>query len=196
MAVFTNAWSGRLRRTPWINAAILILSIATFGVAVSYANAAIKTPMLVNAQASALPFLKNLRASRYVLRGHKHSSTCALDQAMGKMPSQQQSIRTVVAAVYFIGWLAQWSIWMNCEISGIGFENGGKGETCWQINIDHRQQSYVPLLSSEGIVNARVGLGAIVMVLYAVYAVLSVLTVVKAKRGGRSMEMNKRVGSL
>ncbi|KAL8641994.1 MAG: hypothetical protein Q9228_001261 [Teloschistes exilis] len=94
-----------------------------------------------------------------------------------------------ISSVYFIGWLVQWSIWMHCEISGIGFEDAGKGETCWQVNIDHRKDGMIPLRSSEGVVNGRAALGAVVIALYGVYAVLAGMAMLRNHRGGRSMAM-------
>ena len=95
-----------------------------------------------------------------------------------------------VGSIYFIGWLVQWSLWMHCEISGIGFDNAGKGETCFQVNLDHAKGSMTPMRSSRGVVNGRVGVGFIVVVLYAVDAVAAALAVARNRRtGGKTMEM-------
>ena len=45
MALLNNAWNGRIRHAPLLNIAILVASVVTFGLAVSYANASIRTPM-------------------------------------------------------------------------------------------------------------------------------------------------------
>lgn len=74
---------------------------------------------------------------------------------------------------------------MDCEVSGIGFDNAGKGETCFQVNLRHALNSYIPSKSSGGIVNARVGLGAIVIALYVAYGVMAALTILRRKRGGK-----------
>lgn len=78
---------------------------------------------------------------------------------------------------------------MHCEISGIGFDDAGKGETCFQVNLDHRSGSMIPLRSSEGVVNGRVGVGAVVATLYAIYAVMAALAVRRNTHGGKSLEM-------
>ena len=73
---------------------------------------------------------------------------------------------------------------MHCEISGIGFDNAGRGETCWQVNLDHRKNSMIPLRSSQGVVNGRVGLSAVVIALYVAYFTLALLAVLRNRRGG------------
>ena len=45
MAIFDNHWAGRLRYAPMLNIGILIASVVTFGLAVSYAHESIRTPM-------------------------------------------------------------------------------------------------------------------------------------------------------
>ncbi|KAI4274735.1 MAG: hypothetical protein LQ337_003706 [Flavoplaca oasis] len=45
MAIPINKWTGCLRYSPLINIAIFLISIVTFGLAVSYAHDAIETPM-------------------------------------------------------------------------------------------------------------------------------------------------------
>ena len=71
---------------------------------------------------------------------------------------------------------------MHCEISGIGFDNAGKGKTCFQVDLGHRKNSMIPMRSSEGVVNGRVGIGFIVIVLYAAYAIMAALAVVRNRR--------------
>ncbi|KAL8840464.1 MAG: hypothetical protein Q9170_001340 [Blastenia crenularia] len=90
-----------------------------------------------------------------------------------------------ISIVYFIGSLVQWSIWMNCEISGIGFDNAGKGETCFQVNLDHAPFSMVPSRSFQGVVNGILGLGVIILALYAAYGGLEALAVMRNRRGAR-----------
>ena len=45
MAISSSRWPGRLRYVPMLNIGILIASIVTFGLAVSYARESIRTPM-------------------------------------------------------------------------------------------------------------------------------------------------------
>lgn len=45
IAISSNRWPGRLRYVPMLNIGILIASIVTFGLAVSYARESIRTPM-------------------------------------------------------------------------------------------------------------------------------------------------------
>ena len=78
---------------------------------------------------------------------------------------------------------------MHCEISGIGFDNAGKGETCFQVNLDHRKDSMIPMRSSERVVNGRVGVGFLAVVLYAVYATMAGVAVARNRRsGGKTMD--------
>lgn len=88
------------------------------------------------------------------------------------------------ANLFLSGWLVQWSVWLHCEISSIGFDNAGRGETCWQVNLEHRQYSMVPFRSSEGIVNGRFGLGTVVIALYLVYSTMSLMAVLRNRRRG------------
>ncbi|KAL8952135.1 MAG: hypothetical protein Q9222_001947 [Ikaeria aurantiellina] len=89
----------------------------------------------------------------------------------------------IIGSLYFTGWLTQWSIWMDCEITSIGFDNAGKGETCFQVNLDRANETIFPLKSSGSIVSARVGLGAVVIALYATYTVLAALALKKNRSG-------------
>ena len=79
---------------------------------------------------------------------------------------------------------------MHCEISGIGFDNAGKGETCFQVNLDHREDSMIPMRCSERVVNGRVGVGFLVVILYAVYATMAAVAVARNRRlGGKTMDL-------
>ena len=69
---------------------------------------------------------------------------------------------------------------MHCEITSIGFDNS---EMCWQFDLDHRQYSQVPILSSEAIVDGRVGLGAVVIALYVAYFIMALMAVLRNRRG-------------
>ena len=55
---------------------------------------------------------------------------------------------------------------MHCEISGLGFDNAGKGETCFQVNLDHPKGSMVPMRSSERVVNGYVFLNLSLPILF------------------------------
>ncbi|KAL8776185.1 MAG: hypothetical protein Q9213_008361 [Squamulea squamosa] len=185
MAILNNSWAGRLRYTPLLNIVILIASVITFGFAVSYANASIKTPMEKQALIYMRPRPSNSKIIVYsAFMPFFTILQSILDLSLHFLVSLHPIYSLAISSVYFIGWLVQWSIWMHCEISGIGFDNAGKGETCWQVNLDHRKGSRVPFRSSEGVVNGRVGLGAVVVALYAVYAVLALLAVLRNRRGG------------
>ena len=63
MAIFTKNWTGRLRYAPLINIAILLASVVTFGLAVSYASASIRTPM----DEQALIYMRPRPANRYAI---------------------------------------------------------------------------------------------------------------------------------
>lgn len=106
-----------------------------------------------------------------------------MNNALGNPPSSTPTLTTLIHPIP-TGWLVQWSIWTHCEISGIGFDNAGRGETCWQVNLDHRKNSMIPLRSSQGVVNGRVGLGAVVIALYVAYFTLALLAVMRNRRGG------------
>ncbi|KAL8903870.1 MAG: hypothetical protein Q9207_003641 [Kuettlingeria erythrocarpa] len=184
MAAASNHWAGRLRYIPLVNIAIFILTIAVFGAAASYANAAIQTPMDEQALIYMRPRPSNGKIIVYSLFMPFFTMLQSLvDLAFHYYLSLHPIYALVVSATYFIGWLVQWSIWMDCEVSGIGFENAGKGETCFQVNLAHGPKSRVPSKSSEGIVNARVGLGAIVIALYVAYGVMAALAVARIRRG-------------
>ncbi|KAL8924717.1 MAG: hypothetical protein Q9208_003907 [Pyrenodesmia sp. 3 TL-2023] len=186
MAAATNHWTGKLRYTPLINIVIFTFAIAVFGAAASYANAAIKTPMDEQALIYMRPRPSNGKIIVYsLLMPFLTIIQSLLDLAFHFCLALHPLYALVVSAIYFIGWLVQWSIWMHCEVSGIGFDNAGKGETCFQINLDHAPNSTVPSKSSEGVVNARAGLGAVVMALYVAYGLMAALAVVRNKRGGK-----------
>ena len=70
---------------------------------------------------------------------------------------------------------------MHCEITAIGFDNS---EMCWQFDLDHRKYSEVPILSSEAIVDGRVGVGAVVIALYVAYFIMALMAVLRNRRGG------------
>lgn len=59
MAILINAWNGRIRHAPLLNIAILLASVVTFGLAVSYVNASIRTPMNEQALIYKLPRPEN-----------------------------------------------------------------------------------------------------------------------------------------
>lgn len=61
MAILAKNWTGRLRYAPLLNIAILLASVVTFGLAVSYANASIRTPMENQAQV----FMRPRPTNRY-----------------------------------------------------------------------------------------------------------------------------------
>lgn len=186
MTITSIQWTGRLRYTPLINILIFIFATATFGTAVSYASAAIKTPMDEQALVWMRPRPSNSKIIVYSLFMPFFTILQALtDLALHFYLSLHPIYALVVSSIYFIGWLTQWSIWMDCEVSGIGFDNAGKGETCFQVNLRHALNSYIPSKSSGGIVNARVGLGAIVIALYVAYGVMAALTILRRKRGGK-----------
>ncbi|KAL8720128.1 MAG: hypothetical protein Q9225_002973 [Loekoesia sp. 1 TL-2023] len=191
-----NHWAGRLRHTPLINVAILLCSIVTFGLAVSYAHDAIKTPMWQQALIYMRPRPTNQRIIVYsAFMPFFTILQSILDLSLHFLISLHPLYSLVISSLYFIGWLVQWSIWMHCEISGIGFDNAGKGETCFQVNLDHRKDSMIPFRSSEGVVNGRVGVGAVVTALYAVYTVMAALAVMRnrqgSRRGGQALGMRK-----
>ena len=75
---------------------------------------------------------------------------------------------------------------MDCEITAIGFDNSGG--TCFQVDLDHKPHSEVPTKSSEAIVNARVGVGFIVVSLYAAYLVFASLALSKNRKAIRSSD--------
>ena len=70
---------------------------------------------------------------------------------------------------------------MHCEITAIGFDNS---EMCWQFDLGHRKYSEVPILSSEAIVDGRVGVGAVVIALYVAYFIMALMAVLRNRRGG------------
>ncbi|KAL8644309.1 MAG: hypothetical protein Q9210_007317 [Variospora velana] len=186
MAAGSTLWTGRLRYTPLLNILIFIFAVAVFGPAASYANAAIKTPMDEQALIYMRPRPTNGKIIAYTLFMPFFTILQSLvDLALHFYLSLHPIYALVISAIYFIGWLSQWSIWMNCEVTSIGFDNGGKGETCFQINLKHAENSTVPSKSSEGVVNARVGLGFVVIALYVAYGVMAALAVARKRRGGK-----------
>ncbi|KAL8663673.1 MAG: hypothetical protein Q9202_003619 [Teloschistes flavicans] len=190
MALLTSNRSDRLHYAPLLNFALLSFSVITFGLAVSYAHAAIKTPMWPQALIYMRPRPSNGKIIVYsTFMPFFTILQSILNLLLLTLYSLHPIYSLAISSVYFVGWLIQWSIWMNCEISGIGFDNAGEGETCWQVNIDHRKDSMIPLRTSEGVVNGRVGLGAVVIALFGVYAALAALALVRKQRGGRSMGM-------
>ncbi|KAL9630913.1 MAG: hypothetical protein Q9204_004481 [Flavoplaca sp. TL-2023a] len=183
MALLNNTWNGRIRHAPLLNIAIFLVSIVTFGLAVSYAHDAIATPMQeqfirqkrsrptnsqIIAYSTAMPFFSILQSG--------------LDLSLHFLISLHPVYSLVISILYFSGWLTQWTIWMNCEITAIGFDNAGEGDTCWQVNLEHRQYSEVPILSSEAIVDGRLGLGGVAIALYAAYAVMALMAVLRNRR--------------
>ncbi|KAL9026401.1 MAG: hypothetical protein Q9196_004927 [Gyalolechia fulgens] len=207
MATFANNnWTGRLRHAPVINIGILLASVATFGLAVSYASASINTPM----DDQALIWMRPRPANRYAILNETADQTreklltdlgCSkiivysafmpffsmlqsvLDLSFYYLVSLYPIYSLAISSVYFLGWLVQWSLWIHCESSGVGSENAGQGETCWQVNLDRPENSYVPFRSSEGVVNGRIGMGTVVIVFYLAYWVMSLMAVLRNRRG-------------
>ncbi|KAL8976986.1 MAG: hypothetical protein Q9177_006728 [Variospora cf. flavescens] len=91
----------------------------------------------------------------------------------------------VISVIYFTGWLTQWTIWMDCEITTIGFYNGPYPGACFQVNLEHAENSTVPSKSSEGVVDARVGLGFVVLALYIAYGVMAALAVARKRKAAK-----------
>ncbi|KAI4186160.1 MAG: hypothetical protein L6R41_003652 [Letrouitia leprolyta] len=186
MTVTSFQWPDKLRYAPLINSLVFIFAITVLGTAVSYANAAIKTPMDEQALIYMRPRPSNGKIIVYSLFMPfftiLQSATDLLLHLYLSSPLQP-IYALVVSTIYFIGWLTQWSIWMNCEVSGIGFDNAGKGGTCFQVNLNHAPNSYVPSKSSHGVVSARVGLGAVIIALYAAYGVMAALAVSRRNKG-------------
>ncbi|KAL8655310.1 MAG: hypothetical protein Q9226_003094 [Calogaya cf. arnoldii] len=191
MAIFANNWSGRLRYAPSLNVAILLATVVTFGLAVSYASASIRTPMDKQALIYMRPRPANSKIIVYsAFMPFFTILQSGLDLSLYFLISLHPLYSLAISSLYFIGWLVQWSIWMHCEITSIGSSNAGKGETCWQVNLDHRQNSKIPFRSSEGVVNGRVVLGAVVIALYVAYFVMALLAVMRNRRGGgKSMKL-------
>ncbi|KAL8919113.1 MAG: hypothetical protein Q9172_005143 [Xanthocarpia lactea] len=185
MAIFTNNWTGRLRYAPLINIAILLASVVTFGLAVAYARASIRTPMDEQALIYMRPRPANSKIIVYsTFMPFFSILQSGLDLSFHYLISLHPIYSLAISSVYSIGWLVQWSLWLHCEISSIGFDNAGKGETCWQVNLDHRENSTVPFRSSEGVVNGRFGLGTVVIALYLAYWTMSLMAVLRNRRGG------------
>ncbi|KAL8944831.1 MAG: hypothetical protein Q9211_000438 [Gyalolechia sp. 1 TL-2023] len=185
MATFANNnWTGRLRHAPVINIGILLASVATFGLAVSYASASINTPMDDQALIWMRPRPANSKIIVYsAFMPFFSMLQSVLDLSFYYLVSLYPIYSLAISSVYFLGWLVQWSLWIHCERSGVGFENAGRGETCWQVNLDRPENSYVPFRSSEGVVNGRIGMGTVVVVLYLAYWVMSLMAVLRNRRG-------------
>ncbi|KAL8856065.1 MAG: hypothetical protein Q9178_007321 [Gyalolechia marmorata] len=188
MALLTNTWNGRIRHAPLLNIAILLASGVTFGLAVSYANASIRTPVDEYALISKTPHPANSKIIVYsTFMPFFTILQSGLDLVLYFLVSIHPLYSLVISTLYFVGWLTQWTLWMDCEISGIGFDNH---EMCWQNDLDHRKYSQVPILSSEAIVDGRVGLGAVVIALYGAYFIMALMTVLRNRRhGGHSVKI-------
>ncbi|KAI4115203.1 MAG: hypothetical protein LQ338_007893 [Usnochroma carphineum] len=184
MAVPVNHWITQGRYNPLINVVILMFSVAAFGLAASYASAAIKTPINEDALNFMEPRPPNGQIIVYsAFMPFFSMIQSMLDLSLHFLVGLHPIYSLVISIIYFSGWLTQWTIWMDCEITGIGFENDG--DRCFQVKLDHRLYSMVPSRSSDGIVNGRVGLGAIIIALYVAYGVLAALALTRNRRGQR-----------
>ncbi|KAL8871143.1 MAG: hypothetical protein Q9174_002964 [Haloplaca sp. 1 TL-2023] len=186
MAVLTNGWIGRLRYALLLNVAILLTSAVTAGLAVSYADASIKTPMTKQALIWKLPRPGRGRIIAYAtLMPFFSILQSALILSLEFLTSVQPIYHLTISVIFLSGWLVQWSFWLHCEITSIGFDNAGEGEICWQVNLDHRKNSMVPSQSSEGAVNGRFACGTVVIALYLAYFVTSLVAVVRGRKAAR-----------
>ncbi|KAL9018161.1 MAG: hypothetical protein Q9185_004523 [Variospora sp. 1 TL-2023] len=186
MAASSTLWTGRLRYTPLLNILIFIFAVACFGPAASYANAAIKTPMDEDAFRYKRPRPSNVIIIAYTLFMPFLTILQSLvDLALHFCFSLHPIYALVISVIYFTGWLSQWTIWMDCEITTIGFYNGGELENCFMINLEHAENSTVPSKSSKGVVDARVGLGFIVLALYIAYGVMAALAVARKRKAAK-----------
>jgi hypothetical protein len=84
------------------------------------------------------------------------------------------------SSIFFVGWLTQWTIWMDCEVTGIGF--GNDSSACFQRDLDHIEPGLIPTKSSEAVVNARAGVGFLVLFLYGSYMVCAALALHKNRQ--------------
>ncbi|KAI4141822.1 MAG: hypothetical protein L6R39_005173 [Caloplaca ligustica] len=132
MAAPAHQWITQGRYNPLIIIIILTFSVAAFGLATSYANDAIKTPMDKQALIYMRPRPSNSKIIAYsAFMPFFSMIQSMLDLTLHFLVSLHPIYSVVISGIYFIGWLTQWAIWMNCEISGIGFDNAGQGETCF-----------------------------------------------------------------
>ncbi|KAL8869923.1 MAG: hypothetical protein Q9174_003909 [Haloplaca sp. 1 TL-2023] len=117
----------------------------------------------------------------------------ALDLSLEFLTSVQPTYPLTISGIYLTGWLIQWSFWLDCEFTGIGFENGH--EICWHVDLDHRKYSMVPSQSSEGVVNGRFSLGTVVITLYLAYFVTSLRAVLRGRKTVRNSIKLESVGA-
>lgn len=91
----------------------------------------------------------------------------------------------VISVIYSTGWLSQWIIWMDCEITTIGFFNGGEPDNCFMRNLERAEYSTLPSKASFEVVEARVGLGFVVLALYIAYGVMAALAVARKRKAAK-----------
>ncbi|KAL9598715.1 MAG: hypothetical protein Q9219_004328 [cf. Caloplaca sp. 3 TL-2023] len=166
-----------IHRTPLINVLIFPLALAVFGIGVAYAKDAINTPMDKQSLVCMQPRPSNGKIIVYsTFMPFFTMLQSLIDLAAHAFSTLHPIYWIVVSSIYFVGWLGQWNIWMDCEITGIGFENDS-GQ-CFQARLNHAERSMIPSQSSAALVKGRMGLGGVLVGLYAAYLVLSILYLV------------------
>ncbi|KAL8967330.1 MAG: hypothetical protein Q9197_005487 [Variospora fuerteventurae] len=186
MAASSTLWTGRLRYTPLLNILIFLFAVACFGLAASYANAVINTPMSEDAIRYERPRPTNGMKIAYALFMPFFTILQSLfDLVLHFCFSLHPIYALVISVIYFTGWLTQWAMWMNCEISAIGTDNGHDLNVCFQADLEGAGYSTLPSKSSFEVVDARVGLGFIVFALYIAYGVMAALAVARKRKAAK-----------
>ncbi|KAI9679796.1 MAG: hypothetical protein M1817_004810 [Caeruleum heppii] len=160
-----SSWPGAFRFVPLpVVIMILLCSITTLGLAVSYTSDISRAP---------LKFAHYNRQRPSVARVFFYSATMpvlsilhALADSLLYYLGLVSPLCSLVSSIVFAsGWLAQWTLWMDCEITAIGAQNSNYA--CFQADLKPDPSSfYRPLGVSKAIVDARAGFGGIVLGLY------------------------------
>ncbi|KAI9679795.1 MAG: hypothetical protein M1817_004809 [Caeruleum heppii] len=71
----------------------------------------------------------------------------------------------ISSVIFIVGWLVQWVLWMDCEISGLGAQNDQ--HVCFRTDyMWSREVFYVPDTGSPTVALGKMGAGLLVLVLY------------------------------
>lgn len=96
-----------------------------------------------------------------------------------------QPIYVIAASgVFAIGWIAQWAVWMDCEVSGLALDNGsGK---CPQRNLQTTDvHGNNGLAVGNSVVQGRIATGFLVATLHVAAVGFAAIALHKARLGKR-----------
>lgn len=163
----STRWPGCLCFIPLIAFGIFATSVIAFGFAISYVRQISKAPLeryAVQYYGRQQP--SNARVFFYSATMPFLSILHAIADIMLYFAASVSPLHSLVLSIVFsIGWLAQWTLWMDCEITTIGSQNSNAA--CFQNDFEpSSSSSFLPQGVSAASRDARVGCGGVVLAFY------------------------------